>query len=64
MSSLPAPELVDAGTQTNLQLPHMHRDVVWIASSLRPIIDDDAKSEEGAKPGDINDVDIVCEEFI
>ena len=64
LSSLPAPELVDAGAQANLQLPQRHRDVVWIASSLSPIIDDDEKSEEGAELGDINDVDMVCEEFI
>ena len=32
---------------------------------MEPIIDDDdEKSEDGAEPGDINDVDMVCEEVV
>ena len=63
-SSPPVPELVDAGTQANLQLPRTHRDLVWIASSLSLIIDDEEKSEECAEPNGINDVDVVCNQFI
>ena len=65
----------DASSQTNVKLPHTQNDIIWTASHLRPIIDEDeAKGdsdtdEEGPmskqeiKEGkSVNDIDVLGED--
>ena len=56
----------DQEVQTITSLPHTHRDIIWTASGLDPVLEDEGEttSQEGVDDAHntINDVDLVMDE--